>query len=198
MPETAKMSYTYDLRDEYPAHRRHHSPTYSDYSAGISEHSPTKDAGAVRVARKRYVSPDRRGHVEVYERESHRPRNRDYYYEEKRASSQPKHGSYDYDRRHHHKHSHHHSRSESRHSSSGPNWGQAAVVAASAGIIEAGLSRHDRDRTARVVTAAAGAGAIDAVAGKNNEKPHKSWEHIVGSTVGGLVIDRVAHGSRRH
>ncbi|KXH52099.1 hypothetical protein CNYM01_00430 [Colletotrichum nymphaeae SA-01] len=201
------MSYNdYDLRDKYPTRRRHHSPAYSDLSVGSPEYSPTRDAGAVHVAHKHYESPDRRGRVEVYEENRYRPRTRDYHYEERRSRSRPRSEVYDYDRdRSHHSHGHGHHRhhrhtqstSKRRHSTSGPNWGQAAVAAASAGIIEAGLARHDRDRTARVVTAAAGAGAIDAVAGKHGEKPSRTWENVVGSTVGGLVVDRMAHGSGR-
>ncbi|KAH0442506.1 hypothetical protein CcaCcLH18_01548 [Colletotrichum camelliae] len=171
------MTHRSEYRDNYPPHlHRHHSPTYSDYTSDRPEYSPTRDAGALRVAQRHYEHPDRSGQIEVYESGRYRPR--EYYYDEKPSHSRP-------------------SRSKRRHSSAGPNWSQAAIAAASAGIIEAGLSRKDKDRTARVMTAAAGAGAIDAVAGKNNEKTSKSWEHIVGSTVGGLVVDRVAHGSGR-
>ncbi|KAF6804263.1 hypothetical protein CSOJ01_10294 [Colletotrichum sojae] len=197
------MGNRYDYRDEYPPRRRH-SPTYSDYAAVSPEYSPTRDAAAVRVAQRHYEYPDRKEQVEVYDSRRDRPREKEYYYEERRSRSRPRSEVYDYDRGRDHGHGNHHhhhrqdtSRQKRRHSSGGPNWSQAAIAAASAGIIEAGLSRHDRDRAARVVTAAAGAGAIDAVAGRNNEKPHKSWEHIVGSTVGGLMVDRVAHGSGR-
>ncbi|KAL3292339.1 endoglucanase ii [Colletotrichum asianum] len=191
------MTHRSEYRDNYPPHlHRHQSPTYSDYTSDRPDYSPTRDAGAVRVAQRHYDYPDRSGQIEVYETGGHRPR--EYYYDEKPSHSRPRSRDYEHDRGHRHHHHHHHSsRSKRRHSSAGPNWSQAAIAAASAGIIEAGLSRKDKDRTARVMTAAAGAGAIDAVAGKNNEKTHKSWEHIVGSTVGGLVVDRVAHGSGR-
>ncbi|KAK1976262.1 hypothetical protein LZ30DRAFT_692991 [Colletotrichum cereale] len=191
----------HDLGDEYPTHRRHISPIYSNYSAGAPDYSPTRDAGAVRVSHGHNDHRDRRSQDESHEMEKHRPRaNPEYFYEEKRPRSRPRSEVYANDSGHHNSHRHHHSHaknSKRRHSSSGTNWGQAVVAAASAGIIEAGLARNDRNKTARVLTAAAGAGAIDAVASKNNEKPHRKWENVVGSTVGGVAIDRIANGSKR-
>ncbi|TQN68045.1 hypothetical protein CSHISOI_07422 [Colletotrichum shisoi] len=203
------MSYSRrDSRDEYPPRRHHHhrhhhhnTPAYSDYSSRASDYSPTRDLGAVTHT---HHATTRRSQDDLYEIERNRPRARDLSreYEEQRPHPQPHPRSRsNHDSKHHHGHERHrdHGRSSKRRpSSSGANWTQAAVAAASAGIIEAGLARHDGDRTARVLTAAASAGAIEAVAGGKHEKPHRQWEHVVGSTVGGLVVNRVAHGSGRH
>ncbi|OBR16424.1 Endoglucanase ii [Colletotrichum higginsianum IMI 349063] len=193
------MSYSRrDFRDEYPPRRHHHhTPAYSDYSSRASDYSPTRDLGAVTHT---HHATTRRSQDDLYEIERNRPRARDLNrgYEEQRPHPRSR-SNHDTKHRHGHESHRDHGRSSKRRSSSsGANLTQAAVAAASAGIIEAGLARHDRDRTARVLTAAAGAGAIDAVAARKHEKPHRQWEHVVGSTVGGLVVNRVAHGSRRH
>ncbi|KAL0940027.1 uncharacterized protein CTRU02_206637 [Colletotrichum truncatum] len=192
------MSHRYEYRDDFPSRRRHHSPSYSEYGGDTPYPNSSRDAGAVRLARRHHDHSDRRAHFEDYQSDRHRPYDDEYYYyDEKRSHSRPRSRNHDHEHANEHHHGRRRSRSKRRHSNAGPNWSQAAIAAASAGIIEAGLSRNDRDRTSRIVTAAAGAGAIDAVAARHHEKPHKSWEHIVGSTVGGLVIDRVAHGSGR-
>ncbi|WQF78845.1 hypothetical protein CDEST_03859 [Colletotrichum destructivum] len=194
------MSYSRrDFRDEHPPrrHHHHHTPAYSDYSSRASDYSPTGDLGAVTHT---HHATTRRSQDDLYEIERNRPRARDLSRGYEGQRPHPRSRS-NHDSKHHHGHESHrdHGRSSKRRSSSsGTNWTQAAVAAASAGIIEAGLARHDRDRTARVLTAAAGAGAIDAVAARKHEKPHRQWEHVVGSTVGGLVVNRVAHGSGRH
>ncbi|KAK2011894.1 hypothetical protein LZ32DRAFT_605979 [Colletotrichum eremochloae] len=191
----------HDYRGEYPPYRRQHSPTCSDYSTGPSEYSPTRDAGAVRVSHRHHDPRDRRALAEGYDVDRYRPRaEQEYFYEERRPRSLQRSDVYVNDSRHHHSRSHHDSHRKSskrRHSVSDTNWSQAAFAAASAGIIEAGLARHDRNKTARVLTAAAGAGAIDIILSKDHEKPHRKWENVIGSTVGGVAIDRVANGSRR-
>ncbi|KAI1781350.1 hypothetical protein F4818DRAFT_35510 [Hypoxylon cercidicola] len=148
----------------------------------------------------------------------HRHRHRhddDYYYQDE--ATRHRHSSYDeypsddeyyyYEetrphRRHRSSHTDRHThdrrardRPSRRAASSGPNLKQAAEAAVAAGVVEAWRSRRDRDRTARVATAAIGAAATDALIGKKDDGKNK--RHVIESVIAGLAENRIVNGSRR-
>ncbi|KAJ6442322.1 DNA-binding SAP [Purpureocillium lavendulum] len=100
------------------------------------------------------------------------------------------------DSQHPHQHPRHHRR---RHSTSGPvcggGFGEAAAAAAVAGLVEAVRARHNPDRSARAVTAAVGAAAVDALVSKGEDR--KRGRHIAESAIGGLALDRITNGSSK-
>jgi len=61
--------------------------------------------------------------------------------------------------------------------------------------VEAFRSRHDRENAARAVTAAAAAGVVDGVIGRNHDG--KGKRHVAASVIAGLAVDRLAYGRHR-
>ncbi|KAI4868738.1 hypothetical protein F4820DRAFT_408613 [Hypoxylon rubiginosum] len=114
-----------------------------------------------------------------------------YYYEETRPHQ--RHRSTHTERRSHDKRVR--DRPSRRSASTGPNLKQAAEAAVAAGVVEAWRSRRDRDRTARVATAAIGAAATDALINKDGDRTKK--RHVIESVIAGLAENRVVNGSRR-
>ncbi|KAH7118497.1 hypothetical protein EDB81DRAFT_667741 [Dactylonectria macrodidyma] len=90
------------------------------------------------------------------------------------------------------KNSHHRPR---RRSTSGLGLKEATKAAVAAGLIEAFRARHNPDRSTHAITAAAGAAAVDVLV--SNGEDRKSARHIVESTIGGIVFDRLANGSAK-
>lgn len=97
------------------------------------------------------------------------------------------------------------SRSRSRAGGKGENVGaaklqQAAKAALLAGAVEAFRVRKEPGgwggaKAQRIITAAIGSGAVDAVADRNPDKHSK--RHIIESVIGGLAANRAVNGSKK-
>jgi hypothetical protein len=76
----------------------------------------------------------------------------------------------------------------------GPDWKQVATAAVAAGTIEIFKARHEPGRAVRAITAAAAAGAVDAVFGRSSNRT--GGKHMAVSAVTKVVSDRIAVSKR--
>lgn len=147
------------------------------------------------------AQPDRGREIDCYNISSRRPR---HYGDEHRHDELISYRDVGQSRRrgrslhsedsiHDRRHGRYHYRGSSRvRSHSEHRLAEAATAALTAGLTEAVRARHNPDRFKRTITAAVGAAAVDAFVSKG--KDQKNGRHIAESAVGGLLIDRLAHG----